>query len=326
MKTKDYPRLLSPLYVILSGSLGMLITFVIFFYKFPNASDKVGLAFVSRPEYIIWVFLHSILSCVTTITIVPLWGMLLGFTSDQLITEKSDENRTIINNLVLSGIILTAIIFAVLGLITSLSSVYFDVESYIPSNLFPRFYFIYGYTTLSSLPALLGILSIHTATQKISTKIDFPNQTKKELFNLRGNLLEYRSLLQVYLLIAGIILSLASITGVGYRAIFVGLKADGIENFPVSHALIFGLFFTVLLLLVYIPVHLTLTETCRKLRDAICPITSIETLQEVMHLRKQLDEMLQINVDIMSSFKHGFMALAPFVSSLLASVVGDINL
>ena len=129
-----------------------------------------------------------------------------------------------------------------------------------------------------------------------------------------------------YALLAGIILSMASITGVGYRAIFVGLEASGIENFPVSHALIFGLFFTILLLLVYVPVHLTLTETSRKLRDRICPITSIETLQEVMAKRKYLDEMLQTNVDIMSNFKSGFMTLAPFLSSILASFLGDISL
>jgi hypothetical protein len=176
------------------------------------------------------------------------------------------------------------------------------------------------------LPALLGILSINTAAQKTSAKIALPNQTKEELFELRNELLQYRSLLQVYLLIVGIILSMASITGVGYRAIFVGMKANNIENFPVSHALIFGLFFTILLVLVYLPVHLTLTETSRKLRDIICPITSVDTLQEVMPQRKQLDEMLQINVDVMSNLKHGFMTLAPFVSSLFASIIGDIKL
>ena len=326
MRTKDFPRLFSPLYVIIAGSLGMFITFIVFFYDFPDASDVVGIAFVSRPEYVIWVFLHGILSGFVAITIIPLWGMLLGFVRDQLKTETSDENRAMVTNLVLSGIILVAIIFVVLGFITSLSSQYFDVMSYIPENLFPRFFFIYGYTTLSSLPALLGILSIHTAAQKTSTKIDIPDQTKEELFDLRDDLLNYRSLLQFYLLIAGIILSMASITGVGYRAIFVGLEANGIENFPVSHALIFGLFFTILLLLVYVPVHLTLTETSRKLRDVICPITSIETLQEVMPLRKQLDEMLQINVDIISNFNQGFMTLAPFISSLFAGIIGDIKL
>ena len=119
---------------------------------------------------------------------------------------------------------------------------------------------------------------------------------------------------------------MASITGVAYRAIFVGLGASGIENFPVSHALSYGLFFTILLLLVYTPVHITLTETSQKLRDAICPITSVETLPEVIAQRKYLDEMLHINGDLISNFRDGFMALAPFVSSLFASVIGNIQL
>ncbi len=307
MKTIDFPRLNSPLYVIISGSLGILITFTIFFYNFPDASDKAGLAFVARPEYVIWIFLHAILSCVVTVSIIPLWVMLFRFVSDQMETETPETARANIFNLVLSGFILAAIIFAVLGFITAISSQYFDQSPYIPQKLYDRFFFIYGYTTLSSLPALLGILSINTAAQKTSTKIDLPNQSKEEFFELRGELLQYRSLLQFYLLIVGIILSMAAITGVGYRAIFVGLEANNIENFPVSHALIFGLFFTILLVLVYLPVHLTLTETSRKLRDTICPITSIETLQEIMPQRKHLDEMLQINVDMISNFRQGFI-------------------
>jgi hypothetical protein len=323
---KDLPKLFSPLYVIISGSLGMIITFAIFFYNFPDASDKVGMAFVTRPEYVVWTFLHAVMSCVVTVSIIPLWNMLFRFVSAQIKTETPKATRVTIFNLVLSGFILTAIIFAVLGLITALSSQYFDQSPYIPKNLYNRFFFIYGYTTLASLPALLGILSIHTAAQKTSVKIDLPEQTKENLFELRDDLLQYRSLLQVYLLVVGTILSMASITGVGFRAIFVGLDASGIENFPVSHALIFGLFFTILLLLVYTPVHLTLTETSQKLRDNICPITSIETLPEVIAQRKYLDEMLQIDVDLISNFKHGFMTLAPFVSSLFVSIVGDIKL
>lgn len=326
MKNLDFQRFVSPLYVIISGSLGILITFTLFFYNFPDASDKVGIAFVTRPEYVIWTFLHAILSCVVTVSIIPLWLMLVRFVSEQMETETPRSAQANIFNLGLSGFILAAIIFAVLGFITSLSSQYFDQSPYIPKNLYPRFFLIYGYTTLSSLPALLGILSISTAAKKTSAKIDLPNQTKEELFELRHELYHYRSLLQVYLLIVGIILSMASITGVGYRAIFVGLEANGIENFPVSHALIFGLFFTLLLVLVYVPVHLTLTETSRKLRDHICPITSVETLQEVMPQRDQLDEILQINVDLTSNLKHGFMTLAPFVSSLFASIIGDIKL
>jgi hypothetical protein len=185
---------------------------------------------------------------------------------------------------------------------------------------------IYSIPILSSLPALLGILSIHTAVRKVSLKIDIPDQTKEELFSLQGKLRYYRFLLQGYLLFLGIILSMAAITGVGYRAIFVGLDAKEIEYFPVTHAMGFGLVFTILLLLVYLPVHFALTETSRKLRDSICPIASIETLHEVMAKRKDLDEMLQTNVDVMSNFKSGFMTLAPFLSSILASFLGDISL
>lgn len=115
---------------------------------------------------------------------------------------------------------------------------------------------------------------------------------------------------------------MVTITTAGSRAIFVGLGADSINNFPVTHAILFGLVFTILLLLVYAPVHFALTEASRKLRDSLCPIASMETLKDDMAQRKYLDEILQTNISIMDNLKYGFITLAPFVSSLLASVIG----
>ena len=323
---KDFSKAFSPLYVLISGSVGMFIIFTLFYYKFPDATDEIGMAFVSRPEFPIWVFMHAILACVVTITFFPLWGILIEFVRDQMKTESANRNRKTVFNLIFQGVVLATFIFSVLGFLTIISYKYFDQSLYIPKNFYNRVLFILSFPTLSSLPALLGIMSIHTAVGKVSQKIDTPDQAKEELFSLQGELQHYRFLLQGYLLFLGVILSMAAITGVGYRAIFVGLGAKEIEYFPVTHAMGFGLVFTILLLLVYLPVHFALTETSRKLRDRICPITSIETLQEVMAKRKYLDEMLQTNVDIMSNFKSGFMTLAPFLSSILASFLGDISL
>lgn len=322
MKFNGYSKVFNPVYVLVTGSLGVLITFAMFLYRYPGPFDQVGQAFVSRPEFLIWVFLHAFLSCIITIALFPIWRVLFGFFLDQVKTETTVKRRKMFFTLIINAVIWIILTFALLSFLTSVFNRYFDPSPYVPGGYEDRITFIYVYTFLVALPALLGMMTIHTAVQKLSKNIESPNQTKNALFALRMDLFSYRTLLQSYLLILGIILSMVAITTAGSRAIFVGLEAPDVGNFPVTIAILYGLVFTIMLLLVYVPVHFALTETSRKLRDRLYPIASLETLEHDIAQRKYLDEVLQTNVSIMDNLKYGFITLAPFVSSLLANVIG----
>jgi hypothetical protein len=317
-----YSKVFNPVYVLITGSLGVFITFAMFLYRYPDPLDQVGQAFASRPEFLVWVFLHATLSSIITITLIPIWGVLFRFFLDQIKSESSVRRCKLIFNLIINALIWITVLFILLRFLEDVFIRYFDPSPYIPGGYDDRVNFIYGYTTLAALPALLGIMTIHPAAQSLLRKIEVPDQTKNALFALRKDLFSYRTLLQGYLLILGIILSMISITTAGSRAIFVGLEVPGVENFPVTIAILYGLVFTVLLLLVYVPVHFTLTETSRKLRDRLCPIETIDTLEQDLVQRKHLDEVLQTNVSILDNLKYGFITLAPLVSSLLANVIG----
>jgi len=86
--------------------------------------------------------------------------------------------------------------------------------------------------------------------------------------------------------------------------------------------IIYGLVFTVILLLIYAPTHLALTETSRKLRDGLCPLDSLGTLKADMDQRAALDDLLQTNIGIAENLKAGVATLSPLVTSLIVSLLG----
>jgi hypothetical protein len=182
-------------------------------------------------------------------------------------------------------------------------------------------FFMYIYVFLTALPALLGMSLIHTAAGELSARIDEAEQTESKLFPLIAELLSFRTLLQNYLTILGIILSMIPITTAGLRAILIALNPTNEQNFPITNAILFGLVFTLILLLIYLPTHLALTDASRKLRDRLCPLDSLTSLSQDIEQRRTLDDLLQTNIGITQNLKTGLITLAPLVTSLLTSVL-----
>jgi hypothetical protein len=178
MKFNGYSKVFNPVYVLVTGSLGVLITFAMFLYRYPGPFDQVGQAFVSRPEFLIWVFLHAFLSCIITIALFPIWRVLFGFFLDQVKTETTVKRRKMFFTLIINAVIWIILTFALLSFLTSVFNRYFDPSPYVPGGYEDRITFIYVYTFLVALPALLGMMTIHTAVQKLSKNIESPNQTK----------------------------------------------------------------------------------------------------------------------------------------------------
>ena len=69
------------------------------------------------------------------------------------------------------------------------------------------------------------------------------------------------------------------------------------------------------------PAHLILADVSRKLRDHLCPLDSLATLQDDVSERKTLDELLQTNIGITQNLKTGLITLAPLATSLLAGLL-----
>jgi hypothetical protein len=97
-----------------------------------------------------------------------------------------------------------------------------------------------------------------------------------------------------------------------------GLFSSGV--FPAQSIIVYGLIFTLLLILIYVPTYVTLSDVGRELRDTKYPL-NIDNLEETIKKRKVLDDLLQTNIGITENLKNGIFTLSPLVSGLVASLL-----
>jgi hypothetical protein len=142
------------------------------------------------------------------------------------------------------------------------------------------------------------------------------------LYRIAVALLRYRSLVQNHLLIAGIVVSIVPVAAASLRSILIAIGTVTEKSFPVTIVMMYGLFFTGIMILFYVPTHLLLTDSSRQLRDRLCPLDDLTQLEENLRKRKTLDEWLQTNIGLTQNLKSGIVALAPLVSAFVASVPG----
>jgi hypothetical protein len=145
---------------------------------------------------------------------------------------------------------------------------------------------------------------------------------QEQTFSIIDELIELRRSLQNHLMIAGLILSMIPLVTAGLRSVMIAIDEKNQEFFPITIVIVYGLAFTSLLVYIYVPAHLSLTECSRKVRDTLCPINSLDKLEDTLKKRKALDDLLQTNIGIGQNLKSGVATLAPLVTGLIVSLLG----
>jgi hypothetical protein len=222
--------------------------------------------------------------------------------------------------MILVGIVVYIFLIALVYGITL--SVRLEFEAGFPVGHSERIRLLYIYALITLLPLMAAILLIYKGVLDKATQISSKVSDEGGLLEIANSLLRYRNLLQNYLLIAGIIVSVIPVATATLRSILITTGYATEQNFPITVVMSYGLFFTMVLVLFYAPTHLLLTETSRKLRDVLCPIDSLSGMEESLRRRKSLDEWLQTNIGLAQNLKAGIFALSPLISSFIASVLG----
>lgn len=320
MKSFSISNVINPFYTFLAGSLGLFAMFLMFTWNYPLPGDQIGERFVNTQPFLIWEFLLAVFGCLLTILFLPLWGMLFHLIKNRIHVGDSIKRRRPLAFLALQAVFLTIVIFVLIRIFTT-AQTGFDLDAYVPRGHSTRMSILALYTFLTALPALLGIILVHSGAQEVSQKIENAGNDANSLFPLINEMLSLRSILQNYLAILGVVLSMIPINTAGLRAILIALDPNNEQAFPVTYVITYGLIFTLILLLIYIPAHLALSETSRKLRDRLHPLGSVESLKSDLEQRKALDELLQTNIGIAQNLKAGLITLAPLVASLISSLL-----
>ncbi len=73
MKPYNLPQIIHPLYILVTGILGLALPIYMYFWNFPAPNDASGLKFVSAQSFLTWVFLIAVLFSTISIILIPAW-------------------------------------------------------------------------------------------------------------------------------------------------------------------------------------------------------------------------------------------------------------
>jgi hypothetical protein len=295
-----------PYYSLLAGAMSGVITLGLLIIN-PKTISLIGRKFLSLPEFWVWAFLVIVSMMLITILMIPMWISLNGF-------KVSIKKH--LGSLIISATLLLFMLLAPSLLNTQIAN--FDFRIILPEHHSFRMYVILFYSFIAILPAFLGIILIQIyVLNLVKETTSGGDETQIELVK---ELLDSRDQLQTYLLILGILVSLITIATGGLRSLVLTLSEN--LHYPVSLVIIYGLYFSFLLIIIYSPAHLALSQAAKKLRDAVYPIESMETLAEDTEKRKNFDVVFQLNKGLGITFQNSIILLSPLLTSLLSSLLG----
>jgi hypothetical protein len=307
-----------PLYVPLTGAVGFLFVLFLFTWGYPLPNDPTGERFVKAPEFWIWIFELGVMCAMLTVAFGPLWKQFFDLFREQVTSQKHARRSATLLMLSVGTLIYLFLMAALYTIVPSN-----------PLGILPppqghhiRVMIIYAYALVTMLPLIASILLIYAGVLARARQIETAAPDQARLFGIAGDLLRYRTLLQNLLLISGIIVSLVPVATGTLRLIFIRIGIATQESFPITTVMIYALFFTLILILFYAPTHLQLADTSRKLRDALCPIRDLSSLEDTLQKRKTLDDWLQTNIGLTQNLKAGIFALAPLLSGFVTTVLG----
>jgi hypothetical protein len=122
-----------------------------------------------------------------------------------------------------------------------------------------------------------------------------------------------------------VVIAAATVSTSLLRQALIGVAPSRYQlEFPSQNVLFYGLFFTILLALVYFPAYLVWQEQARELVDALVPIPPAGApTSDLIGARKDLESLLGLTASAAGTFTTAFGLLAPLVvSALVAGITG----
>lgn len=321
MASQDFFRFFRPLHVLIAGAVGGSILSLMFVPYFPLHCQNNVMTFFCVPEFSVMFFLMGILWSLMAIALFPGWGMFAW-----LLKRQIAENPKAYRSRAWVRLATVVMVIAVISYADFKSLSQFSPEAQsrwnadVPNGVQLILMINSVYFLFAILPYILGMFLLSALIRNISAKIEEPDTNTPELdqaFSLINPLLLYRRLLQLFLLVSGIMLSLLPLSIIELRSILIKIDPPISDLYPASYAIFQGLIFTMFLLFIYVPTYLELTIVGRHLRDLLCPLCCLNNLKETVEKRKTLDNLLQTEGSFITNVSSSVLTLSPLISSLL---------
>lgn len=175
-----------------------------------------------------------------------------------------------------------------------------------------------GFGTLAvGLPALLGILLVSEAGRR-------RNFSSRDVAEIQFAIAARAQVGRSISLVGGSIGVAVLAVGALQKAMVPAFADE--STFPSSSIVLYGAFFTFLLLVVYFPVHLSLRRICAEIRDSWYPLAKMpepdgQAFAEWLEGRKRLDEVTQFDLTVSQQLQAAIFLFTPLLSGVLSKLI-----
>jgi hypothetical protein len=145
--------------------------------------------------------------------------------------------------------------------------------------------------------------------------------------------LELRESMQHFLFLAGAFIFLAMLSVGALRNAILAQDPDDealASSFPPEYVLLFGIYFSLLLALAYMPAYASYLEVGGRLRDDLVgptpPGVGVSELKKWRDERTDLESVLRLDVGVGESFRAGVVVFAPLAGSLVSLLLPGVSL
>jgi hypothetical protein len=269
-------------------------------------SDPRSLQFVQTPGFVVWASVMAVQVAVWAVLAVPLWSEIVD------LVRHHTVGRTVwaIPAVVALALVMLAVFSPAAG---------FDWP------LVGHHAKVWLLTALAALgvglPAVFGIGLVQDLVRRTVPSTDDTDSIRMALAS--------RSRIRRFLGSAGAVIGLAVLASGSLRLAVVPAFVPA-SSFPPVSVLLYGAFFSALLIVVYVPAHLSLRRLCTEIREASFPLegmpppTSAE-LETWLNGRKRIDTLTEANVTIGSQLQAAVFILAPLTSAAITTLLPKVG-
>jgi hypothetical protein len=318
------------LMVALGGALAALIVFADFAFWWlaqldgvpltsnPFLEDHATLRFIGQPQTLLWLFAVCLQMGFWLAIQLPAWKMM----SELEGPSGRWRGRHLAGRLVLWSLVVAGVITA--GLLSQ--------RTYPLPGHGIKMSFITFIGFLAMLPAVAVVTRVHL---RASTILDWPrnddgwidelSSISERRSNPVAGFLRLRELLDNALLILGTVVGAAILSSGALRNAVLAREGASASDFPIELVLVYGLFFTGLLAIVYVPTYLRVQALGRSMVDRFVPVADPGAAQwmEDNDKRLALESRLRLDTTLTSSFQAGAAILAPLASALVSTLLSS---
>ena len=215
-------------------------------------------------------------------------------------------------NLIASSLLLFILLMAPLPYAQYIANIPFPLYKHMDKMLI-----IFTLTYFSVLPGAIGLWLTNYGASEAYKQVE---PTLEGCFPYIEKSNDYFRNMQLYLAIAGILISLVVLSAVALRDALIQYDPVIKNIFTIEMTLAFGLYFTLLLAFLYIPTYAILQFNGRMLRDQIYPVKSLTDYAEKEAARHKFEEILNLRVGVIQNLRSSVVILAPLLTSFLSSM------